>query len=510
MTILQRYNGLDSIATRQLWHVLKHKLLAQPDANLTYQEHKALTGPFLYAMTRGILVDREMVASLNDKFTALRKLIEAKIDIITRLCGLGVINFASPVQVKWMFACFGADIDSSNMETLEQLAVADLTLRPLCKLVLLWRNLAKMLTVLQPEITDADGRMRCTYKVAGTVTDRLSSSKNALWTGMNMQNIKRDEDEEEVDHASIRSMFISDPGRKFLNVDLERADSWAVGLEVFKATGDRTYLTACSAKDLHTYVAKLVWPDLGWTDDEAANIKLAKQFFYRQYDYRFMCKKMGHGSNYLGSAWALATQMKIPLKLAQAGQDAYFKAFPAIRKWHHLRARDLQTTGSLTNLFGRRRNFHGRLDSNSTLKEAIAYLGQSVTARVINRAILKLWALQLQCPDLGLEFLAQVHDSALAQFPLALESEVIADVQQVMQIPITVTSPQGETVTAIIPLEASTGWNWASESASNLDGLRKFRPGKKDDRTRTKWPRETQLGLHARRLSGLHKEAPTT
>lgn len=504
MSKLQTYNAMDAIATFQLYHVLSDKLAQHPYAAKSYQEAKEVSSPFLYAMLRGILVDKEEMEKLRLKFEAECKLLETSLDAITRPLLGGVINFASSPQVQWMFACLGAEIDSADREALEGLAKADPELSPLVNIILAWRNRAKMLTVLQPELVDRDGRMRCTYKVGGTVTFRIASSKNCLWTGMNLTNLKRDEDEEEVGHASIRSMFIADPGHKFFDVDLERADSWAVALEVYKATGDTKYLEACGATDLHTHVAKFVWPELGWTGDEEADIKIAKQFFYRQYDYRFMCKKLQHGSNYLGSAWALAAQMKIPLRLAVAGQEAYFREFPAIKKWHGIKAHELQTTGHLTNLLGNRRNFHGRLDNNSTLKEAIAYLGQSVTAKVINRAITNLWRVCLQMPDLGVQFLAQVHDSALCQFPEANELEARDTILQVMRVPITVTSPKGETITATIPLEGAAGWNWASMSRANRDGKRKLKPGQIDDRRRQRTPTKAPSRLMDRRLSGVH------
>jgi hypothetical protein len=322
---------------------------------------------------------------------------------------------------------------------------------------------------------------------------------------MNMQNIKQDEDESKTGHASIRSMFVADDGYKSFNIDLERADSWAVALEVFKATGDRKYLDACSAGDMHTYVSKLVWPDLGWTGDEEADTKIAKQYFYRQHSYRFMSKKLQHGGNYLGKPRTLAIQMKIPVALAQAGHDSYFGEFPAIPTWHAIKKKELQTTGSLTNLFGRKRNFHGRLDADSTLREAIAYLGQSVTAEVINRAFLRLWAIQCQMPWYDLQLLAQVHDSMFGQYLAQFDqAEVIPLLTHVMQIPITVTSPQGKTITVCIPLEASTGWNWAGHSPANPDGQIKFKPGKLDDRQRQRPAPQTQLRLMDRRLSSLY------
>lgn len=518
MTILQRYNGMDTIATFQVWKVMEARLAQYPHAKYTYDYHKSLFSPLLYAMLRGILVDSAEVDRLRAQFDAECRHLEEVGDAITRPLGMGRINFASGAQVIWAIETLSGEVPvkrkkgkppgkSADRASLEAIAKSDPELSPFINIILAWRDRKKMLDVLQPELRDADDRMRCTYKIGGTVTFRLSSSKNCLWTGMNMQNIKRDEDEEATGHASIRSMFIADKGKKFVNVDLKGADSWAVALEVFKYTGDRSYLDACQSKDLHTFVCKLVWKNLGWTGDWGKDKKIASQFFYRQYDYRFMAKKGGHGSNYLGKPFTLATQMKIPVGTATNFQHHYFRAFPGIPKWHAIRARDLQENGFLVNLFGHRRGFHDRLDSDATLREAIAFLGQSVTACSINRAILNIWRAQLQMPWLGLEFLAQVHDSTLKQFYEQAEAEVLDLLPHLMHIPITVTSPKGETITVSIPLEIKVGWNWAAESPSNPDGLRELKPGQTDDRTRTSQPPQTQAGFMDKRLSGLHRRS---
>ena len=510
MSVLQRYNALDTIATFQLWQVLEGRLQEHSYASKAYNQSKGLQSPALYTMLRGILVDREAVEPLKAQLEAETIKLEKALDAITKPLGFGFINMASPQQVAWLIEVLGGTLPrnrktgspETGREALEQLAKADHELAPVANIILATRDRAKMLQTLNTDLIDRDGRMRTFYKIAGTVTRRWSSSKNALWTGMNMQNIKRDEDEK-AGHSSLRTIFIADPGMKFLNIDLERADSWAVGLEVFKTIGDRSYLDACSSSDLHTYVSSLVWPELGWTGDPATDRKIAEQFFYRQYDYRFMAKKGGHGSCYLGKARTLAIQMKIPVKVAETFQEAYFKAFPGIPKWHLARARDLQTRGHLTNLLGFRRNFHSRLDADATLREAIAYLGQSVTAGVINESIVRIWNLQMSLPGY-FEFLAQVHDSVLVQFPEHLEAVVIDMVSNCMNIPITVTSPSGTKATYAMPLEVSVGWNWAGLSASNPDGLKKLKNGAKDERTRTRQPSEKKLAKLDRRVSSIH------
>lgn len=517
MSLLQTYNGLDCVATFQLYQDFLERYDSDPALAAQYDHEIALMAPALHMMTRGLLVDQEEMAKLREVFTAENKALEAKLDVITKGLRLGVINMASPVQKIWLLECLGAKIPTKydpktgksrktvERDALEKISLADPELAPICNILMAWSNRAKMLTVLQPELIDRDGRMRTGYKVSATVTDRWSSGKNALWTGMNMQNIKRDEDEEEVGHASIRSMFIADPGHKFINVDLKGADTWAIALEIFIETGDKSLLNMLLSGDVHTQVAKMVWPGLGWTGDKHADKKIAEQFFYRQYDYRFMCKKGGHGTNYYGSAAALAMQMKIPRYVAENFQAKYFQAIPGLKPWQHEKIRQLQTTAKLTNLYGRERRFHKRLDDNKTHKEAIAWCGQSVTSGTINRAILRVWDCQIRLTDIIQEVLAQVHDSLLGQFPEAMEAEVIDLYSKVMLIPIeAICKLTGEIITISIPLEISTGWNWAKASKSNPDGLVEYK-GTPDARCRTRTPKITKPRFMDRRVSGIHE-----
>jgi len=47
---------------------------------------------------------------------------------------------------------------------------------------------------------------------------------------------------------------------------------------------------------VHTAVARICWPELGWTGDLNRDKRIAERPYYRHYSYRFMCKKLGHGS----------------------------------------------------------------------------------------------------------------------------------------------------------------------------------------------------------------------
>jgi DNA polymerase I-like protein with 3'-5' exonuclease and polymerase domains len=68
-------------------------------------------------------------------------------------------------------------------------------------------------------------RLRTSYGVAGTETGRWSSRRNVFGTGGNLQN----------QHPSVKEIIVADPGYKLVYVDLEQAESRAVGLDLLAA-----------------------------------------------------------------------------------------------------------------------------------------------------------------------------------------------------------------------------------------------------------------------------------
>lgn len=95
--------------------------------------------------------------------------------------------------------------------------------------------------------------------------------------------------------ASLRKMFVADPGYKLCGIDLEQAESREVGWLSGTICGDWSYLDACYSGDLHTLVARTAWPDLPWTGDPKLDRRVAETPFYRHLTYRDMAKKLGHG-----------------------------------------------------------------------------------------------------------------------------------------------------------------------------------------------------------------------
>lgn len=481
----QVYNGLDSALTLEIFQVLQDKA-----SSPIYAFERALQAPILEIMLRGVRVDRR--ATLKGVIELSSKI--SKINSILQRYAMAIwdkkLNPNSHVQIKdILYNCLkfpeqfknekGVKKLSADRDALENLQDF-LYARPIVNCLLLIRDLTKQKQIFEKEI-DPDDRWRTSYNIAGTETGRLSSSASSENTGSNFQNID----------SALRHIFLSDPGFYLIAIDLEQAESREVGWLQGILFDEWSYLDACYSSDLHTLVCKMTWKNLPWTGDMKKDREIAEQPFYRDFEYRFMAKKLGHGSNYYGKPHTLAKHAKIPVPFAEEFQQNYFNAFPGFPLWHEWVRAQLIESSSLTTPWGRTRFFFDRATEDSTLRKAIAYSPQSSTADRTNLALWKIWK---HIPQVQL--LAQVHDAIYCQCPVTIHPNDIIPLL-LKQIDIRLHHKGRE---LIVPGEAKIGFNfgayvdendiakWAKNGGKgnpprlNLLGLKKFKENLPDER----------------------------
>jgi len=463
------YNGLDCCITSEVLDVL----LPQLDCHTlkTYAFSKSLQGPALEMRLRGVKIDRFRKAEVIEHYFRKLDMLERNLErLVLEGVGMEVFNWRSNDNLRELFydrlaipVIKRQGRPTVNREALERLE-SYLIAKPIVTHIKAMRELGKKISMLKTEI-DPDGRMRTAYNIAGTTTGRFSSSFSEFGTGTNLQNI------EEI----LRSVFIADKGMKMAYVDAQQGESRVVGAIEWNLFQDAKYLDACEGGDLHTTVARLCWPLLSWTGNLNKDRSLAEQPFYRHYDRRFMCKKIGHGSNYGGRARTLSSQAKVDVRVIEEFQPLYFKAFPAHKRWHQHVEFTLRSTGNIINLMGRKRWFFGRRDDDSTLREAIAYDPQGSLADILNNGLLNVW----HCRDA--ELLMQIHDAVLVQYPEEREDEIIPKILEQLKYPIQLNHNRD----FLIPYDCKVGWNWGKYDAKeNPDGLKTYIPGDKRKRSK--------------------------
>jgi DNA polymerase I-like protein with 3'-5' exonuclease and polymerase domains len=195
-----------------------------------------------------------------------------------------------------------------------------------------------------------------------------------------------------------------------------------------------------------------------------------------------MAKRGGHATNYYGTPRTVARHLKVEERVIADFQASYFGAFPGIREYHHWVAREIGLHQCLVTPLGRRRHFFGRPGDDATLREAIAFLPQSVVGDLLNTILWKFWKELTE-----IQLLAQVHDSIVFQYREGTEDTILPMALALAKLPIHFAGQE-----IIIPADVKIGWNWAESEIKtsrgriikNPDGLIKWKEGTQDGRRR--------------------------
>lgn len=473
------YNGLDVCITADVLDALTPQMDNSTAA--TYAFSRALQGPVLDMRLRGCLVDQARKLEVIDEYWEIMERLEADLNrVVSEGIRMPVFNWRSPKDLRELFynqlelspVRKGGvpTIDRGARERLESYPIATVLVRLINSLA----ELGDKISVLRTEI-DPDGRIRTSYNIAGTSTGRFSSSLSEFGTGGNLQNVEE----------SLRSIFVANPGHKFAKFDAKSGESFVVGAIIWNLFRDAVYLSACESGDPHTAVARLCWPTLPWTGNIKSDKTIAGQPFYRHLSYRDACKRIGHGSNYLGGAGQIADETRVPLDIVAGFQPRYFRAFPGIKAWHSHVEDELRRSGTLTSLTGRKRHFFKRRTEAKTLKEAVAYDPQGSLADIVNLGMLNTWRRTQQPTDplFPARLMFQDHDATTWMYPEELEDTIVPLIKQ--SLAIRVELHDGKFLE--IPYDCETGWNKGKwNGVKNPDGLKEY--SGPDDRHRTPTP----------------------
>ena len=456
------YNARDCVRTyavameqRKTYEALNFKSTAYGSPwTIQHESHESI----LRAMLRGVSIDTEKKAALRielgDVIAGLEK-------YISYLLG-HPLNPRSPKQLQTLFyrdfgikpvtlydRTTGKRRRTCNADALVTIGQREVLLAPICNAINDVRSLGSFKSVTAQEL-DTDGRMRCAYQVPGTETFRFNSKEDAFGYGTNLQNVSAgneyDEDGELLpkDHhlyrPNLRKMFIPDPGQAIGEPDLDQADARIVAWEsdcpsLKEIFNDPT-------RDLHNEHCEIIFGSYKGPGDP--NRQRAKVFV--------------HATNYAATAHTLAKAIGITVHEAERLLERYFGERPEVKQWHEAIGIQLQTQRYVENIFGYRRFYFDRIED--LLKEALAWIPQSTVAIAVNIGVKQVerelpWA----------EYLLQVHDSAVFQFPydyqnapdqsgLMTPDESFEQIRRTMEVPLPYDDP--------MTIPVSGGWSLKS------------------------------------------------
>ena len=244
---------------------------------------------------------------------------------------------------------------------------------------------------------------------------------------------------------NLRKLFIPDPGYLSAECDLSGADAQVVAWEADDADLKAAFRAGLK---LHIKNSRDLFPEKT-KDLTDAELKAQDHPGGIYHDI----KRAVHGTNYGGSAWALATIIKWPVSRAEEFQERWFFLHPGIKEWHRRTERWLNGSQcwrcntlvtealprctkcnaslgrTVRNAFGYRRIYFDRIDG--LLPEALAWVPQSTVAINTERGML---LVEETYPFL--QILLQVHDSIVFQIPKSYR-HILPDIQSTLNTVIT-------------------------------------------------------------------------
>lgn len=425
------YNCKDCCYTHEVGEVLEgiiDRLKLKPQFDLMMAKFPAA----LDRMIRGFKIDLEkrerfstdLKAAFDERLRRLEYCFGHPVNPRSiKLKDLFYRDFAIPPVLSRKKANAGKE--TIDDEALEKIKIREPLLIPACE----WIQQARTLGIYRSTFVEAEldqGRMHCSFNIAGPITFRESSSEDAFGFGTNLQNVpKYDEEEEELKDPDnrlpdVRTLFVPDEGMICFDADLESADMHVVAWEA-----DDSKLKQMLREGIK--IAKV-------------NAKLLGCSYH-------LAKVGGHGTNYGGKAATMAANCGVTVHEMDKFQRRYFAEYPGILAWHKRVERQAMSTRCVYNQFGYRRFIFERLEG--LLPELLAWIPQSTVAIVISLGEIRI---RRELPEA--EILLQVHDSLVGQLPEDRVHELAPRVSDLMRV--TVPYPDPLVIPASIKLSRNS------------------------------------------------------
>ena len=338
-------------------------------------------------------------------------------------------------------------------------------------------------------------RNSCTYKIAGTKTFRLSSSKILGKWGGNLQNVEK----------SLRCIYIPDPGKIFVQVDQSGAealivsyccrdgnyrslfknnikphsyismhlfkDVWPRKMREFGVGGDDFYIEELIETPIPELKKNPYWASLDKLIKASDNWSLTERYYY-------LGKQTEHSSNYdiKAPTFRMNILEKSGGKIVITLEDAeYFlnvkhSLFPEIKEDFHANVRkQAEQTRMLFNLHGHPYTITNYEIQDSDWKELYAIIPQSTVGEITNIAYCRMQRF-IEETNVAWDLLANTHDSYLLQCPIEEELQCALKAVEFMEQELV--SPYDGTKFNM-RAEAQAGFNWSpAHKDKNPDGLR--------------------------------------
>ena len=241
------------------------------------------------------------------------------------------------------------------------------------------------------DLVDVDGRLRCSYRLHGTATGRLSCAEP------NLQQIPKTSDKEW--NGKVKECFIAQDGYVLLNADFSQ-------LELRLATayaGEEELKTVFNeGRDIFT--------------------EMSKQLNMSRHDTKTLVYSMqyGAGEQRLMDAFNVSNQE------AKMIRQNYFATYPNFRQFNERCTAKVEQEGRIKIWTGRERHFENRKDAYKAMNSVI----QGGAADIVERIMVRCYK-ELEGPECRM--LLQVHDSITFEVKESVVPQYLNKIRTLME-----------------------------------------------------------------------------
>jgi DNA polymerase I len=430
--------GREALAVHQLVEPITSQLAADGMAEL----YATIENPLVRVLARmehaGVGVDVADLRELHARLTAevLRLGIELK-----EVVGRDDLNINSPIQLREILygappagrgltpikkTKTGASTDAATLEKLQPEWPE--FIGPLLQ----YREVEKLRGTygegLLAEVA-SDGRIHATFNQTVARTGRLSSDRP------NLHNIPVRREEGRL----FRKAFMAAPGGKLLVADYNQIELRCIA----HLAADPGLIAAFTeGADIHNATASRIF------DVAPVDVTL---------DQRSKAKMVSYGLAYGMEAYGLGQRLNIATEEAAKILDAYFEAFPNVKKYMDDTVVEARKRGYTETLFGRRRPIPELLNGNWRIRQAGERQAMNAGIQGLAADIFKVALVRvdqaLEQRGVGSRLVLQVHDEVLVEVPEE-EREVVGPM---------VVDLMRHAADLDVPLEVNVAWGttWA-------------------------------------------------
>lgn len=506
-----KYNALDAWATANVFLSQMVQLPAWARKNYTLEF--PLVFPCLLSEMTGLRRDKLALAKAVEEDTAALNKAQTSLN---KMLGVVYFNTNSPIQMAALFKVLGlgevavrskmkdgeyVEVNSYDEKILEKASFLNPFAGRILQLILDIRGIRKNISTYLTTGDKAkefwsygsnkeedEGRILFALNPHGTDTARLSSNESAFWCGFNIQNGPRE--------SNYKTTIAADHGFFIAECDLKQAES----RDAANISGDKNLLNALDSEDdFHALNASRFFgvPYKDIFDNGTGKTK--------NKPLRDLSKRTNHGATYnmgedvmvdtmgLKKVTQAVVLLNLPIEwkphhvtryllnrfhITYSGISTVY--YPWVvrsvvetskltsRVFHHVtRTSSLESSAYIAEGDWTRYCFGHPDKSKRDLNSYVAHVPQSLNARTLNEAYLKVFY-DLALGNSEFRLYAQVHDSILFGFRIGTHNYYCAAVKERMEIPVTVRSCDGKYRTFTVPADIKAGKSGVGATHWNL------------------------------------------